>query len=155
VSIASANQFQFPRVYPSSSISTFLLLSCHIACLLPSVFHLFEGPFLLLSCRIVCLLPSVFHLFEGLSEMLLAMRFHARGTLTSAIVCLATCVRSLITVIRQPLTSIHNLDDDSLLNVFYICRPSVFEENEYGDIQLGEVVGERWWYKCAQVCRRW
>jgi hypothetical protein len=58
-------------------------------------------------------------------------------------------------VIRQALTSIHNLDDDSLLNIFYISRPGVLEESEYGNILLGDLVGERWWYKCVQVCQRW
>jgi hypothetical protein len=64
--------------------------------------------------------------------------------------------KTLLTgMIRQPPTAIHDLNDDSLLNIFYICRPSVFEENEYGDIWLGDLVGECWWYRLVQVCRRW
>jgi hypothetical protein len=58
-------------------------------------------------------------------------------------------------VIRQPLTSIHALDDDTLLHIYHLCRPDVFEDDEYGDIWLGDVFGERWWYKPVQVCRRW
>ena len=65
------------------------------------------------------------------------------------------CVKTPLTVIRQPLTSIHTLDDDSLLHIFHSCRPNVFEEDEYGAIWLGDVVGERWWYMFVQVCRRW
>jgi len=97
----------------------------------------------------------VLHLLEGSPEILLATTFHARGTLIFAIVCVATCVKTLLTVIRQPLTSIHTLDDDSLLNIFNVCRPNVPEENEYGAVQLGDLFGERWWYKLVQVCRRW
>jgi hypothetical protein len=110
---------------------------------------------LFLSCRIACLLPSVLHLLGGDPEMLLAITFHARGTLTSAIVCVTTRVETLLTVIRQPLTSIHALDDDSLLHIFHFCRPNVIEENEYGNVRLGDLVGEHWWYKFVQVCRRW
>ena len=112
---------------------------------------------LLLSCRIACLLPYVLHLLGGEAEMLLAITFHARGTLTSSIVFVATCVETetLLTVIRQPLTSIHTLDDDSLLHIFHSCRPNVLEEDKFGAIRLGDVVGECWWYKIVQVCRRW
>src|ERR1700730_720026 len=58
-------------------------------------------------------------------------------------------------VIRQPLAPIHNLDDDSLLNVFYFCRPHVPQEDENGRLHVGNLVGEHWWYKCVQVCQRW
>src|SRR5216683_5215040 len=53
------------------------------------------------------------------------------------------------------MTSIHNLDDDSLLNIFYLSRPSPFEEDEYGVIVWGNWHHEWWWYKFVQVCRRW
>ena len=48
-------------------------------------------------------------------------------------------------------TPIHVLDDDSLLHVFYLCRPF------YGD---GDDIANwthtgRWWYALAQVCYRW
>ena len=61
----------------------------------------------------------------------------------------------LFTVIRHPLSPIHTLDNDSLLNIFWFCRRTAFEEDEYGDIRLGDLVGESWWYKLVQVCRRW
>jgi hypothetical protein len=73
--------------------------------------------------------------------------------------------------------SIHILDDDSLLNIFYLYRPAVIfdekenqEENdsdndhddhdsEEGDRNYRRArvpeVPERWWYKLAQVCQRW
>jgi hypothetical protein len=51
--------------------------------------------------------------------------------------------------------TIHTLDDDSLLNIFYFCRSSVFGEDEYGFLRLGDRDDERWWYKFVQVCQRW
>ena len=59
---------------------------------------------------------------------------------------------------RPHSTSIHILDDDSLLNIFYLYRPVLLTEEE--DIgtwfeEEEEWVQERWWYKLAQVCRRW
>ena len=55
--------------------------------------------------------------------------------------------------------SIHILDDDSLLNVFYHHRPFLLGEDEDEDIRLiggkeGWVRG-RWWYNLAHVCQRW
>ena len=56
--------------------------------------------------------------------------------------------------------SIHILDDDSLLNVFYLYRPFLLgEDDEDEDRRLaggkeGWVRG-RWWYNLAQVCQRW
>ena len=50
--------------------------------------------------------------------------------------------------------SIHTLDDDSLLHLFYICRLSFRHED--GDI-IDAVwrYNENWWYAFAHVCRRW
>src|SRR5258708_17693433 len=59
---------------------------------------------------------------------------------------------------RQPCTLIHILDDDSLLNMFSLCRPLILDESEVinGEIlEGGEWKRERWWYKLVQVCRRW
>ena len=60
---------------------------------------------------------------------------------------------------RQHRPSIHILDDDSLLNVFYHCRPVLLDEDETGDdtrVLLGGEWGrERWWYVLTHVCRRW
>ena len=58
------------------------------------------------------------------------------------------------------IASIHILDDDSLLNVFYLYRPFLLgEDDEDEDRRLvggkeGWVRG-RWWYNLAHVCQRW
>ena len=56
--------------------------------------------------------------------------------------------------------SIHMLDDDSLLNVFYLYRPFLLgEDDDDEDCRLfGGSEGwdrGRWWYKLAHVCQRW
>ena len=55
--------------------------------------------------------------------------------------------------------SIHILDDDSLLHVFYLYRPFLSGEDQDDDARLagGNEIGTRgrWWYKPAQVCQRW
>jgi hypothetical protein len=54
--------------------------------------------------------------------------------------------------------SIHILDDDSLLYLFYLYRPFTSDEDEdYTRIMGGnwQWAGERWWYKLAHVCQRW
>jgi hypothetical protein len=54
--------------------------------------------------------------------------------------------------------SIHVLDDDSLLNIFYLYRPAIFDgdDNDNARISGGKGwVRERWWYNLAQVCQRW
>ena len=60
---------------------------------------------------------------------------------------------------RQHRSSIHILDDDSLLNVFYHCRPVLLDEDETGDdtrvLLGGKWARERWWYVLTHVCRRW
>ena len=55
-------------------------------------------------------------------------------------------------------TPIHNLDDDSLFNIFYFCRPKIFDENQDRDngiIRGGGWARECWWYKPVQACQRW
>jgi hypothetical protein len=55
-------------------------------------------------------------------------------------------------------TFIHVLDDDSLLNIFYYCRPVLLDEGDADEldiIQGGAWDRESWWYKLVQVCRRW
>jgi hypothetical protein len=56
-------------------------------------------------------------------------------------------------------TSIHILDNDSLLHVFNLYRPFLLGEGQHDYARLmGGVdpwVGEHWWYKLAQVCQRW
>ena len=56
--------------------------------------------------------------------------------------------------------SIHVLNDDSLLHVFYLYRPFVLGEDQdddntriWGGKWLWE--DERWWYNLTHVCRRW
>ncbi|KAF8493701.1 hypothetical protein F5888DRAFT_1722325 [Russula emetica] len=59
---------------------------------------------------------------------------------------------------RHPSTHIHILDDDSLLNIFSLCRPVILDENKASDTQIvegGNWSRERWWYKLVKVCRRW
>jgi hypothetical protein len=55
--------------------------------------------------------------------------------------------------------SIHILDDDSLLNIFYLYRPFFLGEDE---IDYNRLLGGRkhwdrghWWYKLTHVCKRW
>src|ERR1700761_6650612 len=60
---------------------------------------------------------------------------------------------------NSPWTSIHILDDDSLLHVFNLYRPFLLGEDEDDDARLwggeGNWVQGRWWYKLAHVCQRW
>ena len=54
--------------------------------------------------------------------------------------------------------SIHILDDLSLLNVFNLYRPAIFDSSDDDDVRIygGRVWNrERWWYKLTHVCRRW
>ena len=55
-------------------------------------------------------------------------------------------------------TSIHILDNDSLLNIFHLYRPFLLGEDQNVNIRFqggGRWAGERWWYRLAQVCHRW
>jgi hypothetical protein len=72
--------------------------------------------------------------------------------------CLSTCKYSWPTGNSPLTTSIHILDDDSLLNIFYLYRPFLLGEDQDVDIRInggGKWVGERWWYRLAHVCQRW
>ena len=53
--------------------------------------------------------------------------------------------------------SIHILDDDSLLNIFYLYRPHILDGDEDIEVRIrgGEWDCERWWYKLAHICQRW
>ena len=54
--------------------------------------------------------------------------------------------------------SIHILDDDSLLNIFCLCRPFFLGEDEKDfNRLLGGLSWDRgrWWYQLSHVCRRW
>ena len=54
--------------------------------------------------------------------------------------------------------SIHILDDDSLLHLFSVYRPPIFDGDEdHGDLITGGKGWERelWWYTLTHVCQRW
>jgi hypothetical protein len=53
---------------------------------------------------------------------------------------------------------IHILDDDSLLNIFYLYRPAIFDGDEDDEVRIAGGRGwdrEQWWYKLVHVCQRW
>ncbi|KAI0246015.1 hypothetical protein BJV78DRAFT_212806 [Lactifluus subvellereus] len=51
---------------------------------------------------------------------------------------------------------IHTLDDDVLVNIFYLCRLGVRDEYDDDDGVFWVDWGlQRWWYKLVQVCQRW
>jgi hypothetical protein len=55
-------------------------------------------------------------------------------------------------------TSIHVLDDDSLLHVFHLYQPFLLGEDQDDNARLEGGrgwVGGRWWFKLAHVCQRW
>jgi hypothetical protein len=60
---------------------------------------------------------------------------------------------------RPRTASIHILDDDSLLHVFYVYRPFLSGEDQDDNARHrgGDEIETRgrWWYKPAQVCQRW
>jgi hypothetical protein len=50
------------------------------------------------------------------------------------------------------------LDEYSLLNIFYLQRPFLLDEDQETAFRFeggGKWIGERWWYRLAHVCRRW
>jgi len=62
---------------------------------------------------------------------------------------------------HSPSESIHILNDDSLLNIFTLCRPLLSNEDEAININTHMLPGEewsrreRWWYNLVHVCQRW
>ena len=65
---------------------------------------------------------------------------------------------------RSHTASIHILDDDSLLNIFYLYRPHNYlyrplnldvNEDIVARTRGGKWDCELWWYKLAHVCQRW
>ncbi|KAI0246811.1 hypothetical protein BJV78DRAFT_97603 [Lactifluus subvellereus] len=50
---------------------------------------------------------------------------------------------------------IHTLNDDVLLNIFYLYRLVVCDEYDVDGIPNFDWGGQRWWYKLAQACQRW
>ena len=69
------------------------------------------------------------------------------------------CSYQIVIGNRSHSPSIHILDDDSLFNVFYHCRPVLLDDDKADDdtrVLLGGEWGrERWWYMLTHVCRRW
>jgi hypothetical protein len=78
---------------------------------------------------------------------------NSRGMLPF-LLCLLTCEQSRHRTSNLSHISIHNLDDDSLFHMFYVFRPNIMNVDEVGVIRWSWL-GERWWYKLVQVCRRW
>jgi len=59
---------------------------------------------------------------------------------------------------NRPRTCTDILDDESLLNIFYHCRPPVLLVEGDGnciDLLGGGWEPKYWWYKLAWVCHRW
>lgn len=59
---------------------------------------------------------------------------------------------------RPLITPIHILDNDSLLEIFFLCRPLTWDESESTNDETFDEGGrncERWWYTFVHVCRRW
>jgi hypothetical protein len=59
---------------------------------------------------------------------------------------------------RTPITSICTFNDNSLLKIFYHCRPLHLDEDQPDDDRVLEGMkwdSECWWYNLAQVCRKW
>ena len=52
---------------------------------------------------------------------------------------------------RPRTVSIHILNDDSLLHVFYLYRPLFRDEDDIAEW----IYNGRWWYVLAHVCQRW
>lgn len=53
-------------------------------------------------------------------------------------------------------SSIHILDDDSLVNIFRLCRPVLPIGVTIHHTREGRIwARERWWYKLVHVCQRW
>ena len=56
---------------------------------------------------------------------------------------------------RPHIVSVHILDDDSLLHVFYLYRPLFRDEHDKDDDIAEWRYNGHWWYVLAHVCRRW
>ena len=80
------------------------------------------------------------------------------GTPPSSNLCLSTCELTCPPGTSPHTASIHILDDDSLLNLFHLYRPAIFDGDEDDNVHIYGGMAwerERWWYKLAQVCQRW
>ena len=71
---------------------------------------------------------------------------------------LLSCLLAWLTGNSPHTPSIHILDDDSLLNIFCLYRPAVFDGDEDTGLQMSggkKWDRERWWYQPTHVCQRW
>ena len=76
------------------------------------------------------------------------------------LLCLSPCDLTRLTRNSPHTPSIHILDDDSLINIFYLYRLAILpaNEDEDNDIRIYDGMGwdrERWWYKLAHVSQGW
>jgi hypothetical protein len=65
---------------------------------------------------------------------------------------------NVVTSNSPHIARIHILDDDSLLNIFHLYRPPIFDGDESDEVRASggrKWDLERWWHKLAQVCQRW
>ena len=91
----------------------------------------------------------------------MSCKIRVRRTLCSSLPLCVPVVRKRGPLSNEPYPSgtfIHILDQDSLLHIFYLCRPAILDEDVTDDcliLQGGVWARERWWHKLAQVCRRW
>jgi hypothetical protein len=74
------------------------------------------------------------------------------------LLCLSACELTWPTGNSLQTTTIHVLDDESLLHLFCLYRPPVLDGNEDDGLRfMGGRAWKRelWWYKLAHVCQRW
>ena len=75
------------------------------------------------------------------------------------VLCILTSKETWPTGNSPRTTLIHNLDDDSLLHVFYLLRPFLLGEDEDDNVRFWggrkSWTHGRWWYRLAHVCQRW
>ena len=74
------------------------------------------------------------------------------------LLCLSGCELRWSTSNSPHVAWIHILDDDSLISIFYLYRPPVFDGDESDQVRAFGGKGwrrERWWHRLAQVCQRW
>jgi hypothetical protein len=110
-------------------------------------------------CSLACLAAHVrlflFHSSENVTDVHKVaspkLTVLASGAFINSVI-MSTCER------RHPF--IHTLNDDVLLDVFYLCGPgsSIQDEEDNARISIwwpGLDQHVRWWYKLAHVCRQW
>ncbi|KAI0245518.1 hypothetical protein BJV78DRAFT_1287661 [Lactifluus subvellereus] len=56
---------------------------------------------------------------------------------------------------KIPHSPIHTLNNDALLNIFYLYRLEAVDEYDKEGYPNSDWRGQCWWYKLAQVCRWW